>query len=1386
MTQNPWQREGVSILPERLGDLMPMVGQPRLFKKLESFREQIVGPGRQDLAGFFMVIGGWGVGKSRVGHELCLEAFSEDVDWIIEGKPARILEAGLSQGVLPIFLRYIQVTKGPLGGELEADNWIPRVTVEALSRLAGLREESRSNRMERNQDRIFSLARAALKPKGWDRVLPELKRALQHSDPHEGARRSIEVLKGVGIQSLWLVVDEIEDITDVERDGLRSEDREGIDQGLLTVIPRVIKAEESRMEFPEVNFLLLCSLAVGDLLRQIRAIERRTGWYELTTNTFADVEAFFQYLESFRPPVAEAISDYPHGLKESAFFAANRNFGWFNVIMHYAHGNHRGGTVDTPDLLRSFAESSTKGGEGSVFDLGAISAYHLDDDADYEDVRRRLFTLLPAEVGEPGELTESDAARLLGKHHAGVQRNIFMRVVEVSPPPKTQITAHLVRCGFENTRSTELHRRGEARFDLKDVMDSLEAYAISLPKDRRDEGHLLISEDEEEFISQIAGLSPYPEQAREFAPYLHGLLMDRVYRVHRDDETERWFLAPAFSFLLRFNQLNKVRQDEQGYLRDSSRNSRLEEAWKAALKEPTRRVELLLKGLVNCWEGEKAPVELASVANLKCPAAHWHASGAPINLAQDGEATVVYAAGAAEVDLEHDLKRLAQSPAQPILLIFEDQDQRIEEYRTWIERIAPRIAPFIVIHNLARYTADEHLVRLGLMGEAFEPTDLRTSHFHAVIGNAKQHLQRVLEEWLEASVISRGLVLKPVFYGSRLGDDDLKAFAKGYGALLAGQRYHDITQTSSGVFEDEAERDRFKSMVSRNSEPPPKYADAPREQLIDTESGEQQAVVPSCFVTLLERCGPVPVSSKDLEHYFLFDIRDEHGKEVATTKEVLRHLTSVLLYLGMLKLDGAKLARASVHELQHHAKSATAWLDTTYEKDANAIKAIHQSAGDVLLNVHAKDARHRLKQAERKLGSLNLDFVNKPWEELNKETDDDMPVYEQRFLAAATAVRDVESDVRWVYDPEELRLFRYSADVLHVFDKHAKSPAYPLWRRLAVLKGFYADLDEQRKQLITRIDAVLRDIDHRVPALTSGPDAGQKAFPTQAIERPLDLIRQEIGFAAENPEKTIAAGSTTLSIHTIGYKLAAEKYGEALDRLSTIQEDLTQPGKLVDSFLNALDKWEELRKETEAVGREYSAVEAFFSDAAASVISEIGLKEIAESVEDLRALVLEGGIRQGTDDREAAGTRVQHLVEGLWEDLRKIEDDPRQMRERIDGVLPNVQRSLEAQYQIKYQARLNALTRIRGLKGEVLPHWPDQLGKTYGASVAAFEKLIGQIGEEGNAFFAGESDTTFDVLVGYCQLELEDKAIDWNAPENRRHVQALMDRGLLQLKLVSP
>src|SRR5262249_34986248 len=157
--------------------------------------------------------------------------------------------------------------------------------------------------------------------------------------------------------------------------------------------------------------------------------------------------------------------------------------------------------------------------------------------------------------------------------------------------------------------------------------------------------------------------------------------------------------------------------------------------------------------------------------------------------------------------------------------------------------------------------------------------------------------------------------------------------------------------------------------------------------------------------------------------------------------------------------------RVSAHQLELRVKAAEDWLDGAFAKDALAIKAVHEDAGENLLNVRAKDARHRLRAAKKRLEELSLDFVGRPWAELNKGTGDGVLFYEQRLRSAIQVVHTVRSSVQWVYDPGPLCDFRYSDDALHEFDLHEKSSSYPLWKRIAVLKGFYETLEKRRREM---------------------------------------------------------------------------------------------------------------------------------------------------------------------------------------------------------------------------------------------------------------------------------------------------------------------------------
>jgi hypothetical protein len=88
------------------------------------------------------------------------------------------------------------------------------------------------------------------------------------------------------------------------------------------------------------------------------------------------------------------------------------------------------------------------------------------------------------------------------------------------------------------------------------------------------------------------------------------------------------------------------------------------------------------------------------------------------------------------------------------------------------------------------------------------------------------------------------------------------------------------------------------------------------------------------------------------------------------------------------------------------------------------------------------------------------------------------------------------------------------------------------------------------------------------------------------------------------------------------------------------------------------------------------------------------------------------------------------------------------------------------------------------VQGKNPPIVPDRKEETYGKTVQLFENFIETAGIEGGSFFAGSGETTFDVYSGFCQLELDRKPIDWHSEENKTHMNTLIEKRLLTLKLI--
>ena len=65
--KNPWSKNGIALYPPQY----PIVGQNRIFNALHMFKRGF--SSEDELSGFFVLVGDWGLGKTRIGLELIAE-----------------------------------------------------------------------------------------------------------------------------------------------------------------------------------------------------------------------------------------------------------------------------------------------------------------------------------------------------------------------------------------------------------------------------------------------------------------------------------------------------------------------------------------------------------------------------------------------------------------------------------------------------------------------------------------------------------------------------------------------------------------------------------------------------------------------------------------------------------------------------------------------------------------------------------------------------------------------------------------------------------------------------------------------------------------------------------------------------------------------------------------------------------------------------------------------------------------------------------------------------------------------------------------------------------------------------------------------------------------
>src|SRR5207249_2352453 len=139
---------------------------------------------------------------------------------------------------------------------------------------------------------------------------------------------------------------------------------------------------------------------------------------------------------------------------------------------------------------------------------------------------------------------------------------------------------------------------------------------------------------------------------------------------------------------------------------------------------------------------------------------------------------------------------------------------------------------------------------------------------------------------------------------------------------------------------------------------------------------------------------------------------------------------------------------------------------------------------------------------------------------------------------------------------------------------------------------------------------------------------------------------------------TVTGWGTAHATNSLGFKLHSGKYQEARQRLNAIEHEIAQPGGLVDRYRRALASWEEVIAAHARLAAQVDALFGFFADAPAPVRESFGLAEVRRQEEELAHVATGGGMREGTDGRESAGTAALQLIDGLEEDVAQVRGLP--------------------------------------------------------------------------------------------------------------------------------
>jgi hypothetical protein len=1351
----PWAAKGVALYPPSFS----MVGQNQVFNALHQFRRSFWDGSSNDIAGFFIALGDWGLGKTRLGYELIAEATGQVDRWLLNkneyvippfhqpDKKPRVLEPALQDGILPLYIRYGTVCDDAL----DAATWVPRLAVEALRHTLHADPAAGGPRV------LYEDLRAAMQAKGVNlkalSLVDDASRSLG-----DRLRDAKEVLRDAGLNHLWIIVDEVETPGDLKR-GLREDTQTRVDDEYLLMVSEVIKHENWRNQHPDVNFLLLCSVGMRDQIH-IGPNLRRANSVTIEPNQLTDVQSYVEHIKgSLADP--DAV-EYPLGTLEGAFLSANRNFGWLNVIMasiHETHARHleRGDGSSAWELLKDFAKTDARAkhifNDDAVLPLlGTVTGVPK------QEVERLVYGQLPAPVGGAAKaaLTEEMADALFALEIAG-RGNAFAELFQVHIDERA-LANELTRPEFAfkaKEGKTDTYFTPNSEVSVVGLLEALRAFSVAVGGAPGAAGDFVVYADLEQWGEQLAAL--YPREGIEFAAEsLHRIFSKPEYRV---DGTR--FIGMSFRLWREFNKLLVSAAENVRFFKDGKYEASLDQYVRGVSQTRAKRGAAICLGLAKLLDDHLRDDDTKQVSGLKdVPHAAFTSNfGSPsldgLRVTPDGRCTIVYCTDSQEaldklrayIGLEHVHPILVLFPASADVASFQQQLDALPALRRCVltRRLVSQEEEFLLKYSGRGTGYGAHEARLSKVAKGLE-------------GSYRDEWQAKSREWANG-LRKSGYLLAPIW--SRKTGNNTPDFAKGYRYMLAKDCSLDAAVDTAGGPLNNVEFENCRQAAKKNIDAPAawKYGDLLG---VLTTDGSLLPKVPPCFFALLQELKTQSAVSK-LANSFFFAVPESEMKAAQQLEQILE----VLIGIGLARKRNDLYKAVDRTMLESRRQSASTWLEGECKDSIKKLTDLFPTQAGILLNNNYPAAKQQLATAEKQIQQVSPDHL----------TADIGGLTEEALKTAVAQILDIEERILSVC-PLEIgeTTLDFECSPARILSYENRYSTLSLWERVAFLAWL------KRTFLDTR-DEMIDEMDHLLNEAATLDKAEGHPFPIAPVTLPLKAIKSELENAVNG---TLATGTHTrmATIPVASYTLMIDQYlvnsqyEHAWKRMDALKDLISKerPGSFFARFKKLHEQWSMAVNDFKSAATAWQSVTDFTGDAPPSM--QASLNPIKLDVQKFRGLV-EGGLTQQVQsqiDQVAETELLKSLETEVIATAQAVQGLPQQVNEKLDELKAGLRELIR-------QKELRALNRALQSNGQPAKTEPTPAA-TFGTTKIRYEAFNGQVDQEGASVFEGSGKSVHFSLWVDISGELEAGSYDEDQhPDHADSIRELKEMKLIRSKL---